>query len=166
MYIQGKYLLGGLHDISECLAIRKEVFGKEQNFPTAAGEDKEDASAIFALAYETEMKELADGNVEENLLPVGTGRLIFLDEFYKIGRIAVKKEYRGKKYGDFIVRMLVDKAFSMGAKEVFVGAQQHAIPFYEKIGFLLTGEEYYEDEICHKMMKIMPTTCKRDCGKH
>ena len=38
--------------------------------------------------------------------------------------------------------------------------------FYEKIGFIPTDEEYYEDEIYHKMMKIMPTTCKRDCGKH
>ena len=166
MYIQGKYLLGGLHDISECLKIRQEVFGEEQGFFTAAGEDADDASAIFALAYETEKTELPDGTVEEKLLPVGTGRLIFLDDFYKIGRIAVKKEYRGKNYGDFIVRMLVDKAFVMGAKEVFVGAQKHAIPFYEKIGFVELSEEYYEDNIYHKMMKIMPTTCKRDCGKH
>ena len=157
MYIQGKYLLGGLHDISECMKIRAEVFGGEQGFPTAAAEDEDDASAIFALAYETE---------NDALIPVGTGRLVFLDDFYKIGRIAVKKEYRGKNYGDFIVRMLVDKAFVMGAKEVFVGAQKHAIPFYEKIGFVPVDEEYYEDEIYHKMMKIMPATCKRDCGKH
>ena len=33
MYIQGKYLLGGLHDISECIEIREEVFGEEyENF--------------------------------------------------------------------------------------------------------------------------------------
>lgn len=166
MYIQGKYLLSGLHDISECLAIRKEVFGEEQGFPTAAGEDADDREAIFVLAYETEKKELPNGIIEEILLPVGTGRLSFMGDFYKIGRIAVKKDYRGKNYGDFIVRMLVDKAFTMGAKEVFVGAQQHAIPFYEKIGFVVLEEEYYEDEIYHKMMKIMPTTCKRDCGKH
>ena len=166
MFIQGKYLLGGLHDISECLTIRKEVFGGEQKFMTAAGEDNEDKTAIFALAYETKKTELSDGSITETLIPVATGRLIFLDDIYKIGRIAVKKECRGKNYGDFIVRMLVDKAFTMGAKEVFVGAQKHAIPFYEKIGFIPTDEEYYEDEIYHKMMKIMPTTCKRDCGKH
>lgn len=166
MYIQGKYLLGGLQDISECLKIRAEVFGGEQGFPTAAGMDADDEEAIFALAYETEKKELPDGTVEESLLPVGTGRLLFMGDTYKIGRIAVKKEFRGKKYGDFIVRMLVDKAFSMGAKEVFVGAQKHAIPFYEKIGFVALDEEYFEDEIYHKVMKIMPMTCKRDCGKH
>lgn len=166
MYIQGKYLLAGLNDISECLAIRKEVFGGEQGFPTAAGEDADDSSAIFALAYETEIATLPDGTTEERLIPVGTGRLVFLGDIYKIGRIAVKKEYRGKKYGDFIVRMLVDKAFAMGAKEVFVGAQKHAIDFYKTIGFEELEDEYYEDEIYHKMMKIMPITCKRDCGKH
>ena len=158
MYIQGKYLLGGLNDISECIAIREEVFGGEQDFPTAAREDEEDRDAIFALAFETK------DNGE--LFPVGTGRLIFLADQFKIGRIAIKKEHRGKKYGDFIVRMLVDKAFSMGAKEVFVGAQEHAIPFYEKIGFVPLDEEYYEDGIYHKMMKIMPSTCKKDCGNH
>lgn len=162
MYIQGKYLLGGLHDISECIKIREEVFGGEQNFCAAASTDADDENAIFVLAYETIKSE--DGG--EELLPVGTGRLVFLGEQYKIGRIAVKKEYRGKHYGDFIVRMLVDKAFSMGAKEVFVGAQSHAISFYEKIGFHQETEEYFEGEIYHKLMKITPMQCKKDCGKH
>lgn len=157
MYIQGKYLLGGLNDISECIEIRKEVFGGEQEFLTAASEDSYDSSAIFVLAYETDE--------EGEKKSVGTGRLIFLGDRYKIGRIAVRKEYRGKKYGDFIVRMLVDKAFTMGAKEVYVGAQKHAIPFYEKIGFVKLEEEYFEDDIYHLLMKITPCTCKRDCAK-
>lgn len=155
MYIQGKYLLAGLHDISECIAIRKEVFGEEQKFASAAAEDADDKEAIFVLAYET---------VGDTLVPVGTGRLLFLGERYKIGRIAVKKEYRGKKYGDFIVRMLIDKAFTMGAEEVYVGAQKYAIPFYETIGFIPVGETYEEDGIFHQMMKIMPCTCKKECG--
>lgn len=154
MYIQGKYLLAGLHDISECIAIRKEVFGGEQNFPSAAAEDAEDRSAVFVLAYQTG---------KDNMVSVGTGRLVFLGDIYKIGRIAVKREFRGQGYGDFIVRMLVDKAFLMGAKEVFVGAQEHAIPFYEKIGFIKQEESYEEDHIIHYMMKITPHTCKRDC---
>lgn len=169
MYIQGKYLLAGLHDISECLAIRKEVFGGEQNFPSAAAEDADDKSAVFVLAYQTEIEHNSTYNVEneikktERMIPVGTGRLLFLGDIYKIGRIAVKKEFRGQGYGDFIVRMLVDKAFLMGAKEVFVGAQEHAIPFYEKIGFIKQEESYEEDHIIHYMMKITPHTCKRDC---
>lgn len=157
MYIQGKYLLAGLQDISECLSIRKEVFLDEQKFPSAAAEDEDDKEAIFALAYETESEETGQKKA------VATGRLLFLGKEYKIGRIAVKKECRGKKYGDFIVRMLVDKAFSMGAKEVFVGAQEHAISFYEKIGFQKQEDTYFEDGIFHQVMKIMPTTCQKEC---
>lgn len=155
MYIQGKYLLGGLDDISECLAIRKEVFGQEQQFLTAASENIEDKEAIFVLAYET--KEQGEQ------VSVATGRLIFLEDRFKIGRIAVKKEFRGKHYGDFIVRMLLEKAFSMGAKEVFVGAQAHAIPFYERIGFVRQKEEYFEDGIYHLIMKIVFSDCQKDC---
>ena len=69
MYIQGKYLLGGLDDISECLAIRREVFGEEQQFLTAASENLEDKEAIFVLAYET--------NEQGERFSVATGRLIF-----------------------------------------------------------------------------------------
>lgn len=157
MYIQGRYLLGGLHDISACLAIRSEVFGGEQQFFSAGIEDLDDKDAIFVLAYEK------DEQGEE--IPVATGRLIFLEDRFKIGRIAVRKEFRGKHYGDFVVRMLIDKAFSMGAKEVFVGAQSHAIPFYEKIGFVKQEEEYWEDGIYHLMMKLISSNCLKDCTK-
>ena len=154
MYIQGRYLLGGLHDISECLAIRSEVFGGEQQFLVAGSENEEDKDAVFVLAYET--------NECGEEVPVATGRLILLEDKFKIGRIAVKKECRGKHYGDFVVRMLLDKAFSMGAKEVFVGAQAHAISFYERIGFIKQEEEYWEDGIYHLMMKIK--ACPSNCS--
>ena len=149
MSIQGKYLVGGIDDIRECLAIRKEVFGGEQNFLSASTENVEDKEAIFVLGYET--------NAQGEEIAVATGRLIILEERFKIGRIAVKKECRGKHYGEFIVRMLIEKAFSMGAKEVIVGAQAHAISFYERIGFIKQAEEYYEDGIYHLVMKI--TSC-------
>ena len=154
MYIQGKYLVGGLHNIEECITIRKEVFGGEQQFTVASVQEEDDKNAIFVLAYET--------NEQGEELPVATGRLIFLEDKFKIGRIAVRKEFRGKHYGDFVVRMLVDKAFSMGAKEVFVGAQKHAISFYEKIGFIKQEEEYFEDGIYHLMMKITACSCEKD----
>lgn len=164
MYIQGKYLLAGLDDLSECFSIRREVFLEEQRFPTAAVEDEDDKTAIFAVAYETEQQKSAEQKSEQ-VKAVATGRLIFIDDYFKIGRIAVRKEYRGRKYGDFIVRMLVDKAFSMGAKEVFVGAQEHAIQFYKKIGFVELQDTYSEDGILHTVMKIMPCTCKKECQK-
>lgn len=156
MYIQGKYLLGGLDNIEECFVIRKKVFGEEQQFLSASLENLEDREAIFALAYEV--------NERGEQVSVATGRLIFLEDKFKIGRIAVKKEFRGKHYGEFIVQMLLEKAFSMGAKEVFVGAQAHAISFYERLGFVRQEEEYFEDGIYHLLMKIVPANCQKHCG--
>ena len=157
MYIQGKYLLGGLDNIEECLAIRKKVFGEEQHFLSASLENVEDREAIFALAYEI--------GEEGEQVSVATGRLIFLEDKFKIGRIAVKKEFRGKHYGEFIVQMLLEKAFSMGAKEVFVGAQAHAISFYERLGFIRQEEEYFEDGIYHLLMKFVSFHGQKHCEK-
>lgn len=157
MYIKGKYLLGGLHDISECLAVRREVFGDEEQFLTAASKDSQDSSAIFVLAYET-------GGLNDQKI-VGTGRLIFLGDHYKINRVAVRKEYRGKKYGDFIVRMLLDKAVTMGAKEVYADVPEQIVPFYEQIGFVSEEKEHYEDGICHLLMKLSVSDYMPPCAK-
>lgn len=157
MYIKGKYLLGGLHDISECLAVRQEVFGEEGRFLTAASKDSQDSSAIFVLAYEM------DGEREQKI--VGTGRLIFLGDHYKINGVAVRKEYRRRKYGDFIVRMLLDKAVTMGAEEVYADVPKQVVPFCEKIGFVSEEKEYDEDGICYLLMKLTVSDFMPPCAK-
>ena len=76
------------------------------------------------------------------------------------------KEYRHKGYGDFVVRMLIDKAFTMGAKEIFVDAQLHAVDFYKTIGFRPVGDVFEEAGIEHQKMVVEPHTCTRQCGCH
>ena len=83
-----------------------------------------------------------------------------MEEYYKIGRIAVKKECRGKKYGDFIVRMLVDKAFTMGAKEVFVGnlkneTAQKYMEVLATTGYLDLTLSEYQKEDPHQRIKYV-----------
>ena len=52
-----------------------------------------------------------------------------------IGRIAVIKEYRGKKVGQYIVQ----SACSLIQGNVCLHAQLQAKPFYEKLGFVAYG---------------------------
>lgn len=139
-----RLITSGEEGFDDVQRIRKTVFVDEQ------GVDKEDeydrfdiygAPALFAVLY--------DGDDY-----AGTARLIINEEGYKIGRVAVLKKYRGKGYGDVLVRTLVAKAFSMGAKEVLVHSQLQVIPFYEKIGFVVCGEELIDSGILHKPMKI------------
>ncbi len=150
--IQGKYLLIG-SDISECLNIRSEVFVNEQGVSKDIEYDELDSQAIHGL-------------VEDNGRYVATGRIIkYGDNIFKLGRVAVLKEERGKGFGDFVVRMLCDKAFILGAKEIVAGVQLHAVEFYEKIGFVKFGEEFYEANIKHIMMKLTQEDICKKCQR-
>ena len=131
----------GEDDLTDAFNIRRRVFTKEQGVPREADVDGSDAGCMHLVVY-------------ENDVPVGTGR-IMVQEQYLIGRIAVLPEHRKSGYGDLIVRMLVRKCFDMGASLVNVHAQSPVVGFYEKLGFVSTGEEYEAAGMTHvKMHKL------------
>ena len=72
----------------------------------------------------------------------------------KIGRIAVLKEYRGKHYGATVVNAVVAKSIEAGAERIYVDAQNHAVNFYEKLGFRICGRELVDRGIVHTPMCI------------
>lgn len=138
--IKGVYL-NGEDDLTDAFLIREKVFIEEQGVPKELELDELDTYAIHAVAYDGEKA-------------VATGRIVYDGDTYKIGRVAVLKEERGKQYGDFIVRMLLDKAFLHGADEVVLGAQLQAVKFYEKIGFEQYGEIFDDAGIPHISMRL------------
>lgn len=76
---------------------------------------------------------------------VATGRLYWENQIYYIDDVTVCKEEQGKGYGDFIVKMLVDKAFREGTGEVIIYSPYMVAAFFEKIGFTSVKNEK-EDE--------------------
>lgn len=155
--ICGRYYLG-LDHMEEIAPICREVFVSELEFPENIIFDETDETAVQAVVY----KDI------DRTIPVGVGRLCRTDEekAYKIGRIAVKKEERGQGFGDFIVRMLVDKGLMMGADRVVTDAQSHVIKFFEKIGFRPTGETYTEADKEYTVMEIRQDTICKACQNH
>lgn len=151
--IKGKFLTADDPETEKCFAVRRKVFVEEQNCPVEEEFDDVDKYAMFAAVYDE----------KDNV--VGTGR-VFIDNegHYHAGRIAVLKEARGNSYGEFIVRMLCDRAFVNGAKEVHIGAQTQAIGFYEKIGFVVSGKEYDDVGIPHKPMVLKKSNFCSQCG--
>jgi predicted GNAT family N-acyltransferase len=120
-------------------AVRRSVFIEEQNVPEALEWDDLDESSYHVLALD------GDG------VPIGTGRLL-LDGH--IGRMAVLKAWRGRGVGSAILMALLDLAQKEGHEIVRLNAQTHALAFYRKHGFKVSGSEFMEAGIAHRAMKI------------
>ncbi|MYM28404.1 GNAT family N-acetyltransferase [Duganella sp. CY15W] len=118
--------------------IRTEVFVEEQNVPAELEMDHMDAVCLHAVAYD------AEGT------PVGTGRLL---PDGHIGRMAVRKSARGTGVGGQLLQALMEQARLRGDTLVALSAQTHAAPFYERHGFSVDGDEFYEAGIAHINMQ-------------
>jgi predicted GNAT family N-acyltransferase len=117
--------------------IRIDVFNKEQGVPRELEFDGLDSAAIHCIVLE--------GDTE-----IGTGRMLSDGH---IGRIAVRKEYRGKGVGKMVMRRLIDKANEMQFAEVWLSSQYRVKGFYGKLGFIEVGGIYKEADIDHIKMK-------------
>ena len=154
MYVKGKYLWYG-DDLNDAFNIRKKVFGEEQKMKNEVLFDELDKVSVHAVVY------------DENEKPVASGRVAKDENEYRIGKIAVLPEARGKKFGDFLVRMLVDKAYLAGADTVKVRSQLHAVGFYEKIGFEKCGNVFVDpnDGLTVQPMELPKGSLCKECQK-
>ncbi|WP_445230812.1 GNAT family N-acetyltransferase [Duganella rhizosphaerae] len=118
--------------------IRFEVFVEEQKVPAELEMDHMDAVCLHAVAYD------AGGT------PVGTGRLL---PDGHIGRMAVRQVARGSGVGGALLQVLMAQARARGDKQVVLSAQSHAAPFYERHGFAIDGDEFFEAGIAHINMQ-------------
>ncbi|MDF2942829.1 MAG: GCN5-related N-acetyltransferase [Herbinix sp.] len=155
MPIQGKLLSYG-DDLSEVFTIRRKVFVEEKQIPEEKEFDNYDAEAMHVVVYEE----------EGNKKAVATGRIEYNGQDCRIGRVAVLEEYRGKRYGDFAVRMLLNRAFMAGIKEVTITNEVTLEPFFSKIGFRRVKNEMDETGLKFCIMNInandMTTLCNKE----
>ncbi len=122
-----------------CFAIRRAVFIEEQGIAEADEWDDLDASATHFLCWDN------DG-------PAATARLIAKGDVAKIGRVAVLAEHRGKGLGLKLMRAMLRTSKDQGFKAAQVDSQVYAVPFYERIGFVVEGPEFDDAGIPHRKM--------------
>ena len=145
----------GIDGAEDALNIRREVFIEEQGWQQSEESDGFDADALHLAVY-----------VDED--PAASGRIWHDGSRFMIGRIAVRKKYRGQKLGDLAVRLLLFKAFNSGAQTVGIEAQTYIMPLYEKFGFKAHGEEFTKAGRPHFAMSVgkdevkYPSDC---CGR-
>ncbi|NEX46243.1 GNAT family N-acetyltransferase [Pseudotabrizicola algicola] len=129
-------------DISTCLHLRRVVFIEEQSVPEAEELDDKDAEAIHLLAT-------VDG------VPMGSARLLVQGETGKIGRVCVLPAARGTGLGAAVMRAALDELRRQpGVLRAKLGAQTHALGFYERLGFVAEGPVYLDAGIEHRDMVL------------
>jgi predicted GNAT family N-acyltransferase len=119
--------------------LRRKIFIEEQSVPEELEWDNQDGEALHLLASD------ANGN------PIGTGRLMRAGQ---IGRMGVLPEWRGRGVGGALLQRILQLAEEQGTAPLFLHAQITAIPFYEKHGFVATGEIFLEAGIEHRVMHL------------
>ena len=130
-------------DVATCRALRRTVFIEEQGVSEADEVDDLDDVAIHLLARV----------VGE---PVGTARLLVQGETGKIGRVCVLAQARGTGLGAALIRAALDELRRQpGVTKAKLGAQTHALGFYERLGFTATGPEYMDAGIPHRDMVLV-----------
>lgn len=127
----------------DALTIRKEVFVEEQQVPVSMEIDDLEDKTLHLVGYE-------EG------IPVATARIFPMENGkYKVQRVAIRKAAREKKCGSILMQEIERHIRELGGRRLFLGAQNHAIGFYEKVGYTICGEEYEEAGILHHDMDKM-----------
>ena len=124
----------------EAIDIRTDVFMKEQGFQNEFDDTDQEAVHIVLMLQ---------GRA------AATCRVYFSkkNESYMIGRVAVRKEYRGQKMGQALVREAENYICARGGRKAMLFAQQSKKAFYEKQGYVVDGCEGAEEGCPHVMME-------------
>ena len=134
-------LISTKQELEIAYRIRDEVFVKEQGVPESEERDADDEGADHMIA-----------RIEQR--EVGTGRLVHKPKGAgKIGRMAVLLDARGFGVGRAIVEALIERARTAGAIEVYLDSEDHAVPFYRRLGFVEEGDPFLDVGIVHRRMR-------------
>ncbi|MBM1689606.1 GNAT family N-acetyltransferase [Sulfitobacter geojensis] len=125
-------------DIEACRTLRRVVFVDEQGVSETDEIDDLDDVCLHLLAV-------------ENDIPVGAARVHITKGLAKIGRVCVLKSHRGTGLGASLIRKALDVSRGKAA-QAKLGAQTHAIGFYETLGFTASGPIFDDAGIPHRNM--------------
>ena len=122
------------------MKIRQKVFVEEQNVDAILEYDGKDDEATHYLLY-------------YNGKPVGTARWRFTPHGIKLERFALLPEFRNKGIGSAFLKQVMADVLITG-QVIYLHAQEKAVTYYEREGFKIEGEAFYEAGIRHFKMLL------------
>lgn len=127
-------------DVLRVMVVRGIVFHDEQGVGWSDEFDDADAAAVHVLGE-------CDGQ------PVASGRLCLLDGGWaKLGRVAVREQWRGRGIAHGMVGVLMQEAARLGVTKLKLHAQVYLEDFYAGYGFKRQGGVFDECGIDHILM--------------
>jgi predicted GNAT family N-acyltransferase len=150
-----------MSEVADALAVRTEVFVREQGVPRHLEVDELDDTADHFVAYD-------DGRA------VGAGRLVVEEAGFEgtdaslgavahLGRLAVAGSTRGSGLGVALVAAIEARATERGLRVVALSSQTHALGFYERLGYAAYGPVFDDAGLPHRWMsKPLAASSARD----
>jgi ElaA protein len=130
-------------DVPGAIAVREQVFCREQGVPLEEEIDGLDDSAEHLVA-------LAPASDGERV--IATLRLLVNGDSAKIGRVAVQRDWRRRGIAARMLQMALLRACERGCRRARLAAQLDAVALYEHAGFAVESEEFEEAGIPHVWM--------------
>jgi len=138
-------------DRAAAFGVRHAVFVVEQGVPVELEIDDLDAEADHFVVY-------------AGSAAVGAARLLVEDAGFAdgdpaagpvahLGRLAVLASRRGQGYGAALVQAVEAAAQLRGLHRVALASQTHAIPFYERLGYVAHGDVFNDAGLPHRWMR-------------
>ena len=128
------------HELDEALALRHEVFCREQGVPEWEEMDGRDPEGVHLVAV-----------AGEQLL--ATCRLLFIGRTVQLSRLAVRADARRRGIATAILGLADQEGRAAGAKRIVLHAQTYALALYENAGYRARGRMFVEAGIEHVAME-------------
>lgn len=129
-------------ELAAALALREQVFCREQGVPLEADLDGLDDDAVQLVAVDD------DGTV------LGTCRvLIEPGGSARFGRLCVSAADRGRGVGGALLAQAERESRAGGARRIGMHAQTRALELYRRVGYLPYGDPFDEEGIEHVGME-------------
>ncbi|SDJ86483.1 GNAT family N-acetyltransferase [Sediminibacillus albus] len=126
-------------EIKQAYYVRNTVFVEEQKVPPELEIDELEKESIHFVGY-------------QNGEPVAASRLRFVDNYGKLERICVLKEYRGRSFGSQIISEMEAAIQTDGYEKAKLNAQTRAEDFYKTLGYQTVSGEFMDAGIPHVTM--------------
>lgn len=130
-------------ELAGAIALREEVFCGEQGVPREEELDGRDGEALHVVA-------LAAGEQQV----IGTLRLLLEVPRAKVGRVAVRRDWRGHGIASRMLELALTEARAQGCEGVRLASQAHVAALYERAGFVVESELFEEAGIPHVWMGL------------